>query len=165
MPSFTCRGWAYLRKLLYIVHVCSMCRWSQQVYECVLSALFMVFLILNHILQGLQNSQLTSIPDNCKGLARYCKAETTFTFHFSILTLSSAFLSINNREMKSKSGFSLVIASQPFQKPLNAVETWSQNDQSCFGHEQNLIKKKTAYLNKYLSSSSVSFVCFHMLGI
>ena len=29
-----------------------------------------------------------------KGLASYCKAKTTFTFHFSILTLSSAFLSI-----------------------------------------------------------------------
>ena len=49
-----------------------------------------------------------------KGLASYCKAETTFTFHFSILTLSSAFLSINNREMKSGSGFSLAMASQPF---------------------------------------------------
>ena len=48
-----------------------------------------------------------------KGLASYCKAETTFTFHFSILTLSSAFLSINNREMKSESGFSLAMASQP----------------------------------------------------
>ena len=42
-----------------------------------------------------------------KGLASYFKAETTFTFHFSILTLSNAFLSINNREMKSESGFSL----------------------------------------------------------
>ena len=49
-----------------------------------------------------------------KGLASYCKAETTFTFHFSILTLSSAFLSINNREMKSESGFSFAMASQPF---------------------------------------------------
>ena len=49
-----------------------------------------------------------------KGLASYCKAETTFTFHFPILTLSSAFLSINNREMKSESGFSFAIASQPF---------------------------------------------------
>ena len=48
-----------------------------------------------------------------KGLASYCKAETTFTFHFSILTLSSAFLSINNIEMKSESGFSFAIASQP----------------------------------------------------
>ena len=48
-----------------------------------------------------------------KGLASYCKAETTFTFHFSISTLSNAFLSINNREMKSKSGFSFAMASQP----------------------------------------------------
>ena len=49
-----------------------------------------------------------------QGLASYCKAETTFTFHFSILTLSSAFLSINNREMKSESGFSFAMASKPF---------------------------------------------------
>ena len=46
-----------------------------------------------------------------KGLASYCKAETTFTFYFIILPLSRAFLSINNREMKSESGFSLAMAS------------------------------------------------------
>ena len=50
-----------------------------------------------------------------KGLASYCKAETTFTFYLSILTLSNAFLGIDNREMKSESGFSFAIASQPFQ--------------------------------------------------
>ena len=50
-----------------------------------------------------------------KGLASYCKAETTFPFHFSILILSNAFLSINNRGMKSESDFSLAMASQPFQ--------------------------------------------------
>ena len=49
-----------------------------------------------------------------KGLASYCKAETTFTFYFTILPLSRAFLSINNREMKSESGFSFAMASQPF---------------------------------------------------
>ena len=49
-----------------------------------------------------------------KGLASYCKAETTFTFHFSCLTLSNAFLGIDNREMKSESGFSFAMASQPF---------------------------------------------------
>ena len=49
-----------------------------------------------------------------KGLASYCKAETTFTFLFSILTLSNAFLGIDNREMKSESGFSFAIASQLF---------------------------------------------------
>ena len=48
-----------------------------------------------------------------KGLTSYCKAETTFTFYFTILPLSRAFLSINNREMKSESGFSLAMASQP----------------------------------------------------
>ena len=48
-----------------------------------------------------------------KGLASYCKAETTFTFYFTILPLSRAFLSINNREMKSESGFSFAMASQP----------------------------------------------------
>ena len=49
-----------------------------------------------------------------KGLASYCKAETTFTFYFFILTLSNAFLGIDNREKKSESGFSFAIASQPF---------------------------------------------------
>ena len=49
-----------------------------------------------------------------KGLASYRKAETTFTFHFSFLTLSNAFLTINNREMKSESAFSFAMASQPF---------------------------------------------------
>ena len=48
-----------------------------------------------------------------KGLASYCKAETTFTFYFSILTMSNAFLGIDNREMKSESGFSFAITSQP----------------------------------------------------
>ena len=51
-----------------------------------------------------------------KGLGSYCKAETTFTFYFSILTLLSAFLSINNIEMKSESGFSFAMASQPFHR-------------------------------------------------
>ena len=60
-----------------------------------------------------------------KGLASYCKAETTFTFHFPILTLSSAFLSINNREMKSESGFSFAMASQPFwEKSLLVFKIW-----------------------------------------
>ena len=49
-----------------------------------------------------------------KGLASYCKAETTFTFYLSILTLSNSFVGIDNREMKSESGFSFAIASQPF---------------------------------------------------
>ena len=49
-----------------------------------------------------------------KGLASYCKAETTFTFLFSILTLSNGFLGIDNRATKSESGFSFAIASQPF---------------------------------------------------
>ena len=35
--------------------------------------------------------------------------------HFSILTLSNAFLSINNREMESESGFSFAMASLPLQ--------------------------------------------------
>ena len=54
------------------------------------------------------------VSEQLQGLASYCKAETTFTFHFSILALSNAFLSINIREMKNESGFSLVMASQPF---------------------------------------------------
>ena len=52
-----------------------------------------------------------------KGLASYCKAETTFAFHFSILTLSNALLGINNREIKIESGISFAIASQPFRFP------------------------------------------------
>ena len=35
------------------------------------------------------------------------------SFYFSIFTLSTLFLSINNREMKSESGFSFAMASQP----------------------------------------------------
>ena len=60
---------------------------------------------------------ISSIKANLlKGLASYCKAETTFTFYFTILPLSRAFLSINNREMKSESGFSFAMASsQPFE--------------------------------------------------
>ena len=57
---------------------------------------------------------LSLLVFSSKGLASHCKAETTFTFHFSILTLSNAFLGIDNREMKSESGFSFAIASQPF---------------------------------------------------
>ena len=56
-----------------------------------------------------------------KGLASYCKAETTFTFYFTILPSSRAFLSIDNREMKSESGFSFVMASQPLEKGLRVV--------------------------------------------
>ena len=50
------------------------------------------------------------------GLASYCKADTTFTFHFSISTLSNAFLSINDIGMKSESDFSSAMASQPLRK-------------------------------------------------
>ena len=56
-----------------------------------------------------------------QGLAGYCKAETTFTFYFSILTLSSAFLSIDNIEMKSESGFSFAMASQPFRNIIQDI--------------------------------------------
>ena len=64
-----------------------------------------------------------------KGLASYCKAETTFTFHFSILTLSNASLCINNREIKSESGISFAIASQPFLKSptMSPAETHTSN--------------------------------------
>ena len=57
-----------------------------------------------------------------KGLASYCKAETTFTFHFSILTLPNAFLSINNREMKSESDSSLAMASQPLHNQMQMID-------------------------------------------
>ena len=61
-----------------------------------------------------RNTRTVRFAEEGKGLASYCKAETTFTFHFSILTLSNAFLGIDNREMKNESGFSFAIASQPF---------------------------------------------------
>ena len=44
-----------------------------------------------------------------KELASFCKAETTFTFHFSILILSNAFFSIDSRGMKSESDFNLAM--------------------------------------------------------
>ena len=56
-----------------------------------------------------------------KGLASHCKAEATFIFHSSILTLLNAFQSTNNREMKSESVFSFAMASQPFQKNLSFI--------------------------------------------
>ena len=49
-------------------------------------------------------------------LVDFSIVSSTFTFYFSILTLhrvSNASLSINKREMKSESGFSLAMASQP----------------------------------------------------
>ena len=54
------------------------------------------------------------------------RAETTFTFYLSILTLSNAFRSINNREMKSESGLSLAMASQPF----HSMRLWTLTLQS-----------------------------------
>ena len=65
------------------------------------------------------NNNWLAVKLTQKGLASYCKAETTFTFHFSILTLSNAFLGIDNREMKSESGFSFAIASQPLRYILH----------------------------------------------
>ena len=60
---------------------------------------------------------LETLKNKSKGLASYCKAETTFTFHLSNLTLSNASLGINNREIKNESGISFPIASQPFRFP------------------------------------------------
>ena len=53
-----------------------------------------------------------------KGLASYCKAETTFTFHFSILTLSNAFVSMNNKEMK----VNVVLAEQWLASPFRSTK-------------------------------------------
>ena len=60
---------------------------------------------------------------------------TPFTFHFSSLKLSNAFFSINDREMKSESGFSFAMASKPFvQKIVNyclcKVKIWPPTLQS-----------------------------------
>ena len=77
-------------------------------------------LIINSKLQIAHNKlQIT----NYKGLASYCKAKTTCTFHSCILTLSNALLSINNREMKSESGLSLAMASLPLQKAKSKLLT------------------------------------------
>ena len=64
---------------------------------------------------------MLQLQSSLKGLASYRKAKTTFTFHFSILTLSNAFLGIDNREMKNESGFSLAMASQPFASIFDTI--------------------------------------------
>ena len=74
-----------------------------------------------------------------EGLASYCKAETTFTFHFFILTLSSAFLSINNREMKSESGFSFAMASQPFEEKCLTVTKKAGQNWKIFGPTRQIL--------------------------
>ena len=50
-----------------------------------------------------------------KGWLAIAKLKPLSLFYFTILPLSRAFLSIDNREMKSESGFSFVMASQPFE--------------------------------------------------
>ena len=69
-----------------------------------------------------------SKPLGTKGLATYRKAKITFTFHFSMLTLSHAFLGINKREMKNESGFSLAMASQLFRffRQVSHETFWKQ---------------------------------------
>ena len=49
-----------------------------------------------------------------KGWLAIAKLKPLLFFISLILTLLKAFLSINNTEMKSESGFSLAMASQPF---------------------------------------------------
>ena len=65
----------------------------------------------------------------------HCQAKTTFTFHFSILILPNAFLSINNKDMKSESGLSLAMASQHFTR----VPCKSVIPQPCRSHHQRSI--------------------------
>ena len=55
-----------------------------------------------------------------KGWLTITELKPLLTFHSSISTLSNAFWSINNREMKSESGFSLAMASQPLCKILTS---------------------------------------------
>ena len=50
-----------------------------------------------------------------------------------ILTLSNAFIGIDNREMKSESGFSFAIASQPFWLPLHP-KPFSFTQLTCVSH-------------------------------
>ena len=56
-----------------------------------------------------------------EGLASHCKAKTAFTFYFSIITLLSILKKAFDREMKSESGFSFEMASQPFIKMWHNV--------------------------------------------
>ena len=80
---------------------------DQNSQSCQITSIFLI-LSMSHFV-----SSCGQISNMMKGLASYCQAKTTFTFYFSILTLSNAFLSINNREVKSESGFSSAMASQP----------------------------------------------------
>ena len=60
-----------------------------------------------------------------QGLASHWSAKTTFTFHFSINDDLESIWKCWNREMKSESGFSLAIASQPF-KRFHMEKNWAQ---------------------------------------
>ena len=72
---------------------------------------------LKNVIGCLTNSELDltclefgRVICNLRQRARYqLLTKNTFTFHFSILTLSNTFVSINDREMKSESGFSLAM--------------------------------------------------------
>jgi len=90
-----------------------------------------------------------------KGLASYCKAETTFTFNFSILTLSNALLGIDNREMKSESGFSFAIASQPFSHRNYQTKTYQLKPAKHNLHSELLIGFKLSGRQKNFSPGSV----------
>ena len=92
-----------------------------------------------------------------KGLASYCKAETTFTFYFTILPLSRAFLSINNREMKSESGFSFAMASKPFSgdggqvwirihMKMGGNYSWRTNNANCILGHYTILGHKSEFI-------------------
>ena len=51
------------------------------------------------------------------------------------LTLSNAFIGIDNREMKSESGFSFAIASQPLQKTVSFIQQFVE------AHSQSYLKE------------------------
>ena len=84
-----------------------------------------------------------------EGLASYCKAETTFPFHFSILILSNAFLSIDNKKMESESGFSLAImASQPL---CICWSPWKTNDSLYWNGFRWIVIWIRQWINQHLS--------------
>ena len=70
-----------------------------------------------------------------KGLASHCKAKITFTFHFSIINALESIWQCWNKGMKSESGFSFAMASQPLQRILtfkkNTVAIYSATTDHC----------------------------------
>ena len=74
----------------------------------------------NTLLRKSRNERSQFIVENTsQGLASHCKAKITFTFLFSIINALESIWQCWNKGMKSESGFSFAMASQPFQLLLS----------------------------------------------